>query len=197
MDPRELARHYDAISDFIRAETAPTYGLAALDRAIRFTPDRGPALDVGCGPTGRFLQRLAAAGFAPEGLDTSPRMVELARAATPDIPIHPGDIIDWPLPRRYALITAWDSTFHLPLAAQEPVLRKLCAGLLPGGVLLFTGGGGDPGEIVGEMQGRPFGYSTLGVERFVAILADCGCFCRHVEYDQWPEGHVVLIAQRR
>lgn len=196
MDPRQTAAHYDRIAGWIQQSTGATYGLAALRRALAFVPHRGPALDVGCGPTGRFLTVLADEGFAAEGLDVSGEMLALARERHPGAVFHHADICEWEFPRRYAFMAAWDSTFHLPLDRQEPVLRKLCAGLAPGGALLFTCGGGPPGEISGEMQGLRFDYSTLGPERNVAILAEAGCLCRHVEYDQWPEGHVVIIAQR-
>lgn len=196
MDPQTTASHYDRIAEFIRDQTSPDYGLDALRRALRFCAGRGAALDVGCGPTGRFMRYLAGEGFAAEGLDVSARMVALAREAMPGVPIHHADICAWLPVRSYDLITAWDSTFHLPLAEQEPVLRKLCAALAPGGALLFTAGGGEPGEIVGEMQGLAFGYSTIGVANLVRIIAEERCECRHVEYDQWPERHVVVIAQR-
>jgi SAM-dependent methyltransferase len=196
MTPNETAAHYDRIAHWIQQSTGATYGVSALRRAVRFAVNRGAALDVGCGPTGRFLAILAGEGFCPEGLDLSTAMLALARERSPGVAFHHADICEWKFPRLYDFIVAWDSTFHLPLDRQEPVLRKLCAGLAPGGVLLFTCGGGPAGEISGEMQGLQFDYSTLGVERNVAILVDCGCQVRHVDYDQWPEGHVVIIAQR-
>jgi len=183
-----------AVSDEDRLDRVET--ARVLRRALRFITGGGPALDVGCGPTGRFLTILAAEGFSAEGLDISEEMLALATAQNPEATFHRADICEWDFPRAYDFIAAWDSTFHLPLDRQEPVLRKLCAGLAPGGVVLFTCGGGPPGEVSGEMQGLRFDYSTLGVERNVAILVECGCLVRHVEYDQWPEGHVVIIAQR-
>jgi SAM-dependent methyltransferase len=196
MEPRQTAAHYDRIAGWIQQSTSPTYGLAALRRALAFTAGPGVALDVGCGPTGRFLTVLEEAGFAVEGLDASAEMLALARTRNAGATFHHADICEWEFSRAYDIVTAWDSIFHLPLDRQEPVLRKLCAGLAPGGVLLFTCGGVPPGEISGEMQGLRFDYSTLGPERNVAILAEEGCLVRHLDFDQWPEGHVVVIAQR-
>lgn len=170
--------------------------MAALTRALTFVKNRGRALDVGCGSTGRFLARFAAEGFRAEGMDVSAEMVSLSRSRNPGAVFHVADICEWTPPGPYDLITAWDSTFHLPLTAQEPVMRKLCRALARDGVLLFTCGGGAPDEITGSFWGEDFSYSTLGVEGFVAILQDCGCFCRHVEYDQHPENHVFVIAQK-
>ncbi|WP_052572820.1 methyltransferase domain-containing protein [Haloferula sp. BvORR071] len=197
MEPSETADHYDQIARWWQGNVPPTYGLAALERALRFAKKEGASLDVGCGSEGRFMKVQRAHGFAPEGLDVSPAMVELARERDPEAVFYTADVSTWEVPRKYVFISAWDSTFHLPLDLQEPVLRKLCAALGPAGVILFTCGGGEAGEIKGSFQGQDFEYSTLGVEAFVRILDECGCFCRHLEYDQYPEGHVVIIGARK
>jgi hypothetical protein len=28
------------------------------------------------------------------------------------------------------------------------------------------------------------------------VLSEAGCICRHLEYDQYPESHLYLIAQK-
>ena len=195
MSPAETASRYDRIARWWQENVPPVYGLSALRLALRFAPATGIALDVGCGSQGRFMEALRAHGFQTEGLDASAEMIALARESDPLSRYHTADISRWIFPKRYDFISAWDSTFHLPLALQEPVLRKLCAGLSAGGVLIFTCGGGEAGEIRGSFQGEEFGYSTLGVEGFVRILDEEGCLCRHVEYDQYPEKHVVIIAE--
>lgn len=196
MTPQQTGEAYDRIARRWRENTPESYGMAALDRALRLVKTRGRALDVGCGSTGRFLSRFEAEGFVAEGVDVSPEMIALARERNPGAVFYLGDISQWEPPGVFDLVTAWDSTFHLPLAEQEPVTRKLCAALAPGGVLLFTCGGGSAGEITGSFWGEDFGYSTLGVEGFVRVIAGSGCLCRHVEYDQLPENHVYLIAQK-
>jgi SAM-dependent methyltransferase len=194
--PSETGAHYDALALFWQRNTPADYGVRQLERAISFTKARGPTLDVGCGSHGRFLAVLGREGFQAEGLDISLRMIELARGRSPGTVFHTADICEWEAPKAYDFISAWDSTFHLPIELQEPVTQKLCDALAPGGVLLFTCGGGEPGEITGSFEGQDFGYSTLGVEGFVRVLHDRGCFCRHVEYDQHPKNHVFIIAQK-
>lgn len=197
MEPSETGAHYDRVALWYRQNVAADYGLAALKRALKFVPARRAALDVGCGSEGRFLGVMKQEGFQAEGMDISSEMVRLVRERHPEVPLYAADICVWELPRQYSLITAWDSTFHLPLDRQEPVLRKLCAGLAPGGVLLFTcGGTEEPGEIAGGFAGEAFEYSTLGVGENLRLLRDCGCACRHLEYDQYPEKHVCVIAQK-
>ncbi|MEZ4870582.1 MAG: class I SAM-dependent methyltransferase [Caldilineaceae bacterium] len=198
MEPHEIATRYDQIAQRWQHDLqASAYGLAQLARAIQFTTLRGCALDVGCGSSGRFINAFVEHGFQAEGLDVAGEMVQLARALHPTATFYTADICHWQPPKHYSLITAWDSTFHLPLASQAPVLRKLCNALESNGVLLFTcGGGHTSGEIMGSFHGLDFGYSTLGVDAFLQILAEQQCTCRHLEYDQYPEKHVYIIAQK-
>ena len=47
-------------------------------------------------------------------------------------------------------------------------LKKLCNGLSPDGVLLFTcGDGKEAGSVQGEFGGKRFEYSSLGVVEFI------------------------------
>ncbi|MFZ4680990.1 MAG: class I SAM-dependent methyltransferase [Terrimicrobiaceae bacterium] len=197
MHPRETGAHYDRVALWYQRNIPATYGVAQLERALRFAENKGAALDVGCGSNGRFLEVFLRGGFQPEGVDVSGEMIALARQRHPGVPFYHADICEWELPRRYDFLSAWDSTFHLPIEQQEPVLRKLCAGLNPGGVLLFTCGGGEAEEITGSFEGQTFGYSTLGVDEFLRLLMLFGCSCLHVEYDQYPENHVYIIARKR
>jgi len=196
MEPQETGEHYDRIARRWQQETPESYGMAQLERAIAFVKNKGRALDVGCGSTGRFIRKMEESGFVAEGVDVSGEMITLAREQNPKASFFIADICEWKLPGTYDLITAWDSIFHLPLDRHVPVIRKLCAGLSAGGILLFTCGGGKGGEITGSFWGESFAYSTLGVAGFVRLLEECGCLCLHVEHDQWPENHVYIVAQK-
>jgi SAM-dependent methyltransferase len=199
MKPEETGSHYDRIAlRWQQEHVNSTYGLAALERAIRFVENKSAALDIGCGSSGRFIEVLMKHGFRPTGVDISSAMISLARQRHPDVTFYAEDICTWQLPHTYDLISAWDSTFHLPLAEQKPVLKKMCDGLNAKGVVLFTcGGGSDPQEISGSFAGETFDYSTLGVDAFLRLLGEFGCSCKHLEYDQYPENHVYIIAQKR
>lgn len=198
MHPNDIATRYDRIAQWWQVQhQASLYGVAQLERAIQFVSQPQLALDVGCGSSGRLIRVLSEHGFQVEGLDVSEAMIGLAQQLHPDVTFYRADICDWHPPKGYSLIVAWDSTFHLPLALQEPVTIKLCDALEPGGVLLFTCGGGyEPGEVSGAFAGQDFEYSTLGVNAFLKILDQCGCTCLHLEYDQHPENHVYIIARR-
>ncbi|HET6595795.1 MAG TPA: class I SAM-dependent methyltransferase [Anaerolineales bacterium] len=198
MKPEETGSHYDQIAlSWQKRHIDSKYGIAALERAIRFVENKSSALDIGCGSSGRFIEVIIQHGFIPTGVDISAEMIALARQRHPHVTFYAADICTWVLPRTYDLISAWDSTFHLPLTEQEPVLRKMCDGLNPGGVLLFTCGGTiSAEEISGGFEGQSFDYSTLGMNEFLRLLIELGCTCKHLEYDQYPENHVTIIAQK-
>lgn len=198
MDPGEIGRSYDKVAQSWQNLPNKSYGIAQLERAIQFTKNRGHALDIGCGSEGRMIDLLLKHGFKPEGIDVSSQMIALARKKHPDVPFHHADICQWEFPRKYDFISAWDSTWHLPMEMQEPVLEKICNGLAPGGVHLFTTVGfnepGDHGDS-GAM-GVPLAYGVLGIPNLLGLLTKFGCVCRHLEYDQHPEKHLYVIAQK-
>lgn len=198
MKPNETGSHYDRIALWWQKQHLhSTYGVTALEKAIKFVKSKSTALDIGCGSSGRFIDVLIQNGFTPTGIDVSTEMISLARQNHPDVVFYVEDICTWELPQKYDLISAWDSTFHLPIAEQKPVLKKMCDGLSPNGVVIFTcGGSNSPNEISGSFQGEKFDYSTLGVEEFLRLLMEFGCLCKHVEYDQFPENHVYIIGQK-
>jgi SAM-dependent methyltransferase len=198
MKPEETGAHYDRIALWWQQQLMDSsYGVAALQRAIQFVENKSTALDIGCGSSGRFIEGFLKNGFTPTGVDISPEMIALARQRHPDVTFYAEDICTWEFPQTYDLITAWDSTFHLPVEQQRPVLHKMCEGLNSQGVLLFTCGGGNlPQEISGGFEGQTFDYSTLGVSEFLRLIGAFGCSCKHLEYDQHPENHVYIIAQK-
>jgi RimJ/RimL family protein N-acetyltransferase len=194
MTPEQVAASYDQIAD--RWLDLPTYGFAQVERAVGFVKHKGVALDVGCG-AGRCLGLLARHGFITDGVDASAAMIALARDRHPEARLFHADVCGWELPRSYDLIVAWDSVWHVPLAHQEAVLTKLCRGLTAGGVFVFTTGGTDaPSEKQDSCMGPPMYHATLGIPMTLRVLAGAGCVCRHLEYDQYPEAHVYLVAQR-
>lgn len=198
METFRTRESYDALARWwVDEMKGSNYGLGALERALQFVSSPGPVLDVGCGGEGRFARTLIERGYAFHGIDISPNMIELASASAPEGRFEIVDVCDYRPRIAFNLIVAWDSTFHLPLAAQQPVHEMLCEALSPGGIFLFTCGGGDePGEISGEFGGQRFEYSTLGAPGYIRLLQRSRCSIVHLEYDQWPENHLVVIAKK-
>jgi 2-polyprenyl-3-methyl-5-hydroxy-6-metoxy-1,4-benzoquinol methylase len=198
MSPEEIAKSYDQIADLWNCEEFPRdNGIQQHERAIAFIKQKRHALDIGCGSSGRFIDLLTSHGFDVEGVDVSDQMIKLARQRHPGITFYHADICQWVFPRKYDFISAWDSIWHVPLPEQEPVLQKILHGLKSGGVCIFTTGGLDtPSEKVDSAMGPQMYYSVLGIPRTLEVLSDSGCICRHLEYDQCPESHLYVIAQK-
>lgn len=198
MNPAKVAASYDSLAErWASGGFNRTNGIAQHRRALQFVERRGKALDVGCGSSGRFIDLLIGEGFDVEGLDLSSEMLRLARLRHPSIVFYHADICAWTAPHGYDFITAWDSIWHVPLSSQRDVLGRLCSALSPRGVIIFTAGGSDcPGEKQDYHMGIPMYHATIGVREIVRTLDESECTCRHLEYDQQPEVHVYLVAQK-
>ncbi len=198
MTPKDIAQSYDRLASHWNSEDFNRQnGLEPHKRALRFLEQRGSAIDIGCGSSGRLIELLLGEGFEVEGLDISPEMLRLARERHPAQTFYLADICKWSFPKQYDVITAWDSIWHAPLSEHESILRKLCAGLNAGGVLIFTCGGlQSPDEVTNPCRGQPLYHATLGLPRILEIISESSCVCRHLEYDQYPEMHLYLIVQK-
>ena len=127
------------------ATWAPTYddpnnGLFAIDEpavdAILDTLPRGDALDAACG-TGRFSLRLAARGHRVVGVDSSPEMLELARAKVPGAEFRLGDLEDLPLADASVdLVVCTLALTHVPDLA--PVMAQFARVVRPGGHVVIA-----------------------------------------------------------
>lgn len=198
MNPQDIGSAYDQITCLWESDDFDiSNGVAQHERAIAFAKNRGKALDVGCGCTGRFIDLLRDNGFSPEGVDVSQQMIKLARKKHPEILFHHQDICEWSVPGKYDFITAWDSIWHVPLDKQASVLAKLIARLNVGGVLIFScGGTNGPNEYMDDAMGVDMCYSSPGVGEILKLCLRSDSVCRHVEYDQYPELHTWFIVEK-
>ncbi|MFE4518941.1 class I SAM-dependent methyltransferase [Kitasatospora sp. NPDC056783] len=146
---------------------------ADLVRAER--PDARTA-EVGCGP-GRMTGPLHRLGVDVHGIDLSPRMVELARRAHPEVPFSVGSMFD--LPFRDGELTgvlSWYSIIHTPAERLPEVFAEFARVLAPGGHLMLAFQVGDRPS----RQERPFGHPVsldfrrLRPERVGELLRTAG-----------------------
>lgn len=200
MDHSATALAYDDIAERWRDQRfEQSNGLRQHEQALSFLRDSqdGWALNVGCGCNTRLNASMREHGMAIEGVDISERMVALARQADPSISIHHADVCTWQLPRSYRFITAWDSIWHVRLDRQRPLMLKLMRALDIGGVFIFSAGGLDaPDEHMDATMGPDLYYGTLGIAGLLDVIRDGGCVCRHLEFDQHPQRHLYIVAQR-
>src|SRR5689334_1438331 len=107
-------------------------GLVALLRAHAAPNAR--VLDVGCG-SGRLARKLLAAGFAVQGVDASPAMIELARAHAPGATF---EVLRLPheLPQADAVVSTGHVLNYLDTSDDvAAALRHVARALAPGGLV--------------------------------------------------------------
>jgi SAM-dependent methyltransferase len=96
----------------------------------------GDALDAACG-TGRYAEYLAERGHRVVGVDSSPDMLERARARVPSGEFLLGDLHRLPLPDSCVnLVVSGLALCHVPTLA--PVMAELARVLRPGGHLIIS-----------------------------------------------------------
>ena len=198
MNPTDIGKAYNQITHLWESDKFNrNNGIEPHKRALSFVKNKGKALDIGCGCTGRFIDLLLNEGFVPTGLDVSTEMINIASKRHPDIKFINADICEYPLVEKYDFITAWDSIWHIPLAEQHHVLTNIINSLNPGGVFIFSFGGTvEADSHTDNFMGPEVYYSTLGINGFLTLFIELGCVIRHLEFDQYPELHTYLIVEK-
>ncbi|OWA09670.1 SAM-dependent methyltransferase [Streptomyces sp. CS227] len=111
--------------------------LAAFAEAVRGVGRDALVADLGCGP-GHVTAHLADLGLVARGVDASPAMIGLARAAHPELRFDVGSMAELDLPDATlsGALSRW-SVIHTPPGEIAPVLAEFARVLVPGGHLLI------------------------------------------------------------
>jgi len=194
-----VARAYDRIaSDWCaaRAAAAATFRERPwLDHLVRPLPAGARILDVGCGCGLPITADLIHRGFAVVGLDASPRMLELARAAVPAARFVLGDMRTADPGGPFEAIVAWDSVFHLPRDEHLNMFTRVRTWLVPGGRLLLSLGGSAAAALHSEMFGERMFYSGFAPSDALRLLEDAGFRVERWEVDDpSSHGHIAVLA---
>ncbi|HJP78678.1 MAG TPA: class I SAM-dependent methyltransferase [Pseudonocardiaceae bacterium] len=130
----EAADRYNA---FVKAATENPLDHALIDAFLELAGDTGSIADLGCGP-GHYTAYFASRGRDALGIDLSPEMIQLAKAAHPGLRFSVGSMTRLDLADgEMAAIMSWYSTIHTPPAELPVILRELNRVLAPGGYLLL------------------------------------------------------------
>ena len=136
MDP--VARDYDALSAAYAAHVGGELAHKPMDRAwldalARYVGGLGLLGDIGCGP-GHVTAHLAASGADVLGLDLSPGMIAVARAAYPVLGFEVADKRALGVrPGRFTGLLAMYSLIHFAPDTLAEALAACHAALVPGG----------------------------------------------------------------
>jgi SAM-dependent methyltransferase len=128
-----ITRFYDG--DYAHFRTPSGDVAFYVEEALRA---QGPVLELGCG-TGRVLVPTAEKGVEITGVDASEAMLARLRARLPGADVHVGDLRDFDLKRRFALVTIPFRPIAHVLDAQDHVrvFANARRHLLPEGRLVF------------------------------------------------------------
>lgn len=153
-------------------------------------------LDIGCGGGVPNSKYLTEKGLIVTGIDISKNLLSQALKNVPNATFLMSDITQFHTQDTFSGIIAWDSLFHLEYSEHESVFRKIYNLLKPGGLFLFTHGGTE-GEILGEMHGEQFSYSSLGPVKTKTLLEEIGFKIISWEVNQSEEnGYLIgLVAK--
>jgi trans-aconitate 2-methyltransferase len=107
-------------------------------------------LDLGCG-TGHLTKAIAESGAHVVGLDSSPSMIEVARAAYPELEFILADATNFSLPATFDAVFS-NATLHWVIEA-EKAIRCIATSLKTGGRLVAEfGGKGNVATIITAIQ---------------------------------------------
>jgi predicted TPR repeat methyltransferase len=116
-------------------------------------------LDLGCGPGDPLGMWLSHRGFRLTGLDAAKPMLALYRARVAGAQVHHADMRHLHLRKRFDVLLAWDSFFHLDPVAQARMFPIFTAHAAPGAVLVFSSGPAR-GEAYGRAAGGPVYHAS-------------------------------------
>lgn len=126
-------------------------------------------LDLGCGSGQPIAQWFVARVDAVCGLDGVAEMIAECAVRVPAVEGICADMRGLALGRRFDIILAFNSFFHLSRADQRAMFPVFAAHAAPSARLLFTSGPSD-GEAVGTVGDSPVYHASLAPSEYRALL---------------------------
>ncbi len=148
---------------------------ALIDAFAALVGDAGPIADLGCGQ-GQLTAYLAESGHEVFGIDLSPEMIEIGRAAHPELRFTVGSMTEPDIrDGSVAGVLCWYSIIHTPAALVPTILAEFRRVLTPGGyVLLGFFSGNDLAGEPREFDHRVTPGFRWPTDRIAELLAGAG-----------------------
>jgi SAM-dependent methyltransferase len=180
-----IRESYDTVAaDYAIGVKAPT-DLDPLSRAMLAAfaelvqaAGRGPVADVGCGP-GKVTAYLTGLGVSAFGIDVSPKMIDLAREAHPDLRFIVGSMTALEISdHQLGGILAYYSTHHTPPELLPVVFAEFHRTLAPSGHLMLVSrvGNGEHIRLTHAYGNHPAPFESylLPADRIAELLEQAG-----------------------
>lgn len=109
----------------------------SMDKLSLHTVPPATVLDVGCG-VGNIADALVNKGYVVDGIDISPKMIEVAKRTVSGARFFVGDVYTYSFEKHYDVIVAFAFLHLFPRAEVVKMLQKFRKILEPGG-FIYTG----------------------------------------------------------
>jgi len=194
----------EAYTDHVSLEmTVPSIVRSALEFfAHQVQRHDGPVADVGCGP-GHVTAFLSELGLDIFGVDNSPALLDIARAAYPDLRFEAGQLASIPVDTgSLRAVVSRHSIIHTPAHLVPAALAEFSRVLTPKGLLFLSFFGAETPSTHGE--GFDHAVTTayqLDIETMAQLLSAAG-FTEEIRIVRQPREndrqlpHGFLFARR-
>ncbi|MDP1900530.1 MAG: class I SAM-dependent methyltransferase [Rubrivivax sp.] len=146
-----------------------------VGRALPSSAQALQVLELGFG-NGRFLGWCRDSGHGVVGVETNPRLREIAYAQGYEAA---ASVDELEATRRFDLIAAFDVMEHIEAERMPEFLRQLASRLKPGGRMLLRFPNGESPFGLSMQQGDLTHRQALGVGKFKQLSAACGLQLLH------------------
>jgi SAM-dependent methyltransferase len=171
---KEVSSGYEEIAEWFDANRNKNLmEREYLSIILERTKAGGSVLDLGCGSGEPLAKYFIDHGFRITGVDIAPKMIAICKERFPAQEWMVGDIRYFHLNRKFDVLLAFDSFFHIQPDAQRrmfPLFRDHAA---EGALLMFSSGPKE-GEVYGTMAGIDFYHASLDTEEYRTLLNSHG-----------------------
>jgi SAM-dependent methyltransferase len=195
--PEAILPTYEAeAAQWARGRNLSLWERPALEAAVDGRAPGLSVLDLGCGAGEPIAAWFVARGDRVTGVDGAAAMIAEFRTRVPGAEAIHADMRSLSLGRRFDVILAFNSMFHLTPDDQRAMFPVFAAHAAPGATLLFTSGPG-AGEVWGRVGGSAVYHASLDPAEYRTRLTECGfseVWFRPEDADL--QGHSVWLARK-
>ena len=163
-DNSDTTRYYNDNSTVFFEETVCADVTPLYERFLKYVPEGGKILDLGCG-SGRDVKAFRDRGYVADGVDRSEELCKLASEYT-GVKIKQMDFAQLDAVAEYDAIWACASLLHVPCEELPKIIELARRALKPSGVMYMSYKYGD---YEGDRDGRFFNDMTE--EKFADVFA--------------------------